>query len=114
VREGRGAAWLGSRRPGGAREQGKGRGEGRGREEEGKGQEKGGKEMEKEKGRKRKEKEKGKREKRRKKGVMRAGDIRGGDRGWSATRARHSHAARGEKGEVTAVGFGCRFGVSGN
>jgi hypothetical protein len=42
--------------------------------------------------------------------VTRAGDIHGGDRGWSATRARRSHAARGEKGEVTAV----RFGVPGN
>jgi hypothetical protein len=30
--------------------------------------------------------------------VTRAGDIRGGDRGWSATHARRSHAARGEKG----------------
>jgi hypothetical protein len=42
----------------------------------------------------------GKRErmKGREKGVTRAGDIRGGDRGWSATRAQCSHAARGEKG----------------
>jgi hypothetical protein len=40
---------------------------------------------------------KGKRE-REKKGVTRADDIRGGDRGWPATRARYSHAARGEKG----------------
>jgi hypothetical protein len=30
--------------------------------------------------------------------VTRAGEFRGGDRGWSATRARRSHAARGEKG----------------
>jgi hypothetical protein len=82
--------------------------------------EKGGKEKEKEKGRKGKEKEKerklGKRKgkgKERKEGkrVTRAGDIHGGDRGWSATRARRSHAARGEeKRGVTAVGFGCRFG----
>jgi hypothetical protein len=127
VREGRGAAWLGSRRLGGAREQGKGRGEGRGRKEVGKGKRKG-REMERKRGGKGKRRKmgkkkgkrrnggrkKGKERKGEKKGVTRAGDIRGGDRGWSATRAGHSHAARGEKGEVTAVGFGCRFGIPGN
>jgi hypothetical protein len=64
--------------------------------------EKGGKEKEKEKGRKGKEKEKerklGKRKgkgKERKEGkrVTCAGDIHGGDCGWSAMRARRSHAA---------------------
>jgi hypothetical protein len=30
--------------------------------------------------------------------VTRVGDFCGGDRGWSATRARHSRAARGEGG----------------
>jgi hypothetical protein len=100
----------------GAREQREERGEGRRREEEGKGRKRKGRERKekKEKGRKRKEKEKerkmgkkkrkrrngGRKKKEREKGkrVTRAGDIRGGDRGWSATRARRSHAARGEKG----------------
>jgi hypothetical protein len=34
--------------------------------------------------------------------VARVGDFRGGDRGWSATRARHSRAARGERDCVGA------------
>jgi hypothetical protein len=118
---GRTGAW-----PGGAREQRKEGEEGRRRKKEGKG--KGGKEKEKEKKRegerkeneeKEKEKEKWWKEKKKKKGrkgekgVTRVGDIRGGNRDWSATRARCSHALR-EKGEVTVVGFGCRFGVPGN
>jgi hypothetical protein len=34
--------------------------------------------------------------------VTRVGDFRGGDRSWSATRARHSRAARGEGGIASA------------
>jgi hypothetical protein len=109
----RGCVTFGSR---GRREE-KG-GEGRRREKEGKrkGRERKGKEKGEEKKEKEKERKLGKRKgkgKERKEGkrVTRAGDIHGGDRGWSATRARRSHAARGEeKRGVTAVGFGCRFG----
>jgi hypothetical protein len=49
------------------------------------------------------------REKERKKRVTRAGDIRGGDRGWSAMRARRSHAAR----DGIVVGFGIGSGIRG-
>jgi hypothetical protein len=36
--------------------------------------------------------------------VTRVGDFHGSDRGWSATRVRHSHAARGEKRGGDCVG----------
>jgi hypothetical protein len=45
-------------------------------------------------------------------GRARAGEIRGGDRGWSATRARRLHAAPGGRGvgprpdSVSVRGFG--------
>jgi hypothetical protein len=50
--------------------------------------------------------EEGEREKKR---VTRASDIRGGDRGWSAMRARCSHTAR----DGTVVGFGVGSGIRG-
>jgi hypothetical protein len=73
------------------------------------GKRKGEKEMEKEKGRKGGEEKKMGKKKRKK--MTRAGEIRGGDHGWSATRARRSHAARGGRGvgprpdSVSARGF---------
>jgi hypothetical protein len=47
-------------------------------------------------------------------GGDRAAKFRGGDRGWSATRALRSRAAQRGKGDVTAIGFGCRLRLPGS
>jgi hypothetical protein len=99
----RGRVMLGNR---GRREKKGGEGKRKEKEKGGKEKKRGGKEKRRRKKgkwgkRKRKRRNGGgkkKKERKGEKGVTRAGNIRGGDRDWSATRARRSHAVRGEKG----------------
>jgi hypothetical protein len=110
---------AGGRCGSGAREQGN-REEERRREEERKKEKGKGKrrkrigKREKEGEKKNGEKRKGRKRRARRRNSRRRprGGTRGGDRGRSAMRARRLRAERGKDG-VNAVGFGCRFRVSG-
>ena len=108
----RGARWHGRA---GRACAGKGRVRGHSRKEgEGRKEKEGEKEKNKRKKGRRKRKEKGREGKERKRKKGGAGGIRGGDSGWTSTRAgrrRAAHCAeRGKERDGTAIEFGCRDG----